>query len=109
MPIDDPTNQNIGGDTSPASPGLTPMPTAMAQGRPQVVRKTHTATETVEHQAYVVVVAKQPATTLVMCVDMVKPLSIHTPRSRPTDEGPTELPIMGLPDGRKSFKIGLVV
>jgi len=25
--------------------------------------------------------AKQPATTLVMCVDMVKPLSIHTPRS----------------------------
>jgi len=28
IPIDVPTNQNIGGDTSPASPaGLTPMPT----------------------------------------------------------------------------------
>ena len=38
---------------------------------------------------------KQPVTTLVMWVNMwtctVRPLSIHTPRSRTTDDGPTEL------------------
>ena len=49
--------------------------------------------------------AKQPATTLVMCVDMVKPLSIHTPRSRTTDDGPTELPQMR--NGRKRNEKGI--